>query len=80
MVQNRKLAITLQPLVLRFFQPSFRPKYGLLFYVYIGDNIRNGESFSTNLHSMGKTISFYPTSFVNVMQGVAKFEKNIVIS
>ena len=77
MVQNRKLAITLQPLVLRFFQPSFRPKYGLhYFFMFIsGDNIRNGESFSTNLHSMGKTISFYPTSFVNVMQGVAKFEK-----
>ena len=49
--------------------------YILPFYGDIGDNIRNGESFSTNLHSMGKTISFYPTSFVNVMQGVAKFEK-----
>ena len=29
----------------------------LLFYVYIGDSIRNGESFSTNLHSMGISIS-----------------------
>ena len=47
----------------------------MLYYVSIGDNIWDGESFSTNLHSMGKTISFYPTSFVNVMQGVAKFEK-----